>query len=79
MGKLNIGGGSPLKLRFEDNSGNSIDTIEINGTSLQAKKNGWFETNIDASHRDWHGETLPVFRVTDIGKKEATIEFRSAK
>lgn len=78
MGKLNIGGGSPLKIQFEDDDGNPIDTVEINGTTIEAKRH-WFTTDIMVDRRNWHGEPLNLFRVTDVGPKKATLEYRSGK
>jgi hypothetical protein len=78
MGKVNIGGGSPLKIQFEDDAGNPIDTIEVNGTKVEAKRH-WFTTDIMVDGRAWHGEHLNLFRVTEIGPKKATIEYRTGK
>lgn len=72
MGRLNIGAGSPLKLQLEDDRGNPIDTVVINGTKIDAGDDHWFTTDVDVHGR----EDLNVFRVTDIGRKQATIEFR---
>lgn len=72
MGKLNVASGSPLKLRFEDDAGNPIDSIEINGSKLRSKGDHWFVTDIDVHGR----ENINVFRVTDVGRNQATIEFR---
>lgn len=79
MGKLNIGGGSPLRLQFEDDAGNPIETVQINGTTIQANHKGWFETDIMTERRQWHGNELNVFRVTEIRPQQATIEYRTEK
>jgi len=71
MGKLSIAGGIPLKLRFEDDRGNPIDSIVINGVEIRSKGH-WFITDIDVLGR----EDLNLFRVTDVGQNQATVEFR---
>lgn len=71
MGKLSIAGGIPLKLRFEDDGGNPIDSIVVNGVEIQSEGH-WFITDIDVLGR----EGLHLFRVTDVGQNQATVEFR---
>lgn len=71
MGKL-ISAGSPLKFRFEDDAGTPIDAIEINGTRIKAVDGHWFVTDVDVQGR----ADLNLFRVTDLGRNQAAIEFR---
>lgn len=77
MGKVNIGGGSELWLKFEDDNGDPIESIEFNGTEIKARgPNKTFTTDIIVDGRTWQGKQLNLFRVTDVGRKKATIEFR---
>ena len=77
MGKVNIGGGSPLWLQFEDDNGDPIESIEFNGTKINAQgPEKAFTTDINVAERVSHGKKLNLFRVTDVGKKIATIDFR---
>ena len=71
MGKLSIAGGIPLKLKFEDDHGDPIDTIVINGVEVRSEGH-WFITDIDVLGR----QDLNLFRVTDLGRNQATVEFR---
>lgn len=73
MGKLSIGAGSTLRLRFEDDDGTPIDAIEINGTRVGATGDDWFVTDVTVRAR----ENLNPFRVTDVSPKQAVVEFRS--
>lgn len=71
MGKLSVAGGIPLKLRFEDDRGNPIDSIVVNGVEIRSE-GPWFITDIDVLGR----EALHLFRVTDVGQTQAAVEFR---
>lgn len=76
MGKIHIKGGSPLKLRFEDDAGKPIESVEINGTEVQGVgAHRWFKTNIQVARRPYQGVNLPYFRVSSIKALETTLEF----
>lgn len=77
MGKVNIGGGSPLWIQFEDDNGDPIESVAFNGTEIKAQgPDKRFTTDILVDGRTWHGKKLNLFRVTDVGRQKATVEFR---